>query len=229
MSAVVKSLYPDQFEENSTDSSEVRIFSPSESKTAISSSTFHSYIEPEKSESSESKQEFVFDDLVERMSATWGWEKQQIADEVIQRIASSKDKTSKALWAGHLILQSKGDNCIYDFAGILSRLGPAITRDCVFQALQQSHREQYTDDYWFAAVRALGFLCQRGHTDEFRSLIVMVSRNLSNIAMREAAVYALADIQDESAAARLNQMAEKDPSPIIREAAQESLEEIEAG
>ncbi|MFO7903224.1 MAG: HEAT repeat domain-containing protein [Planctomycetota bacterium] len=171
----------------------------------------------------------MFDDLVKRMLSAWGREKQRIANEVINRIASSEDKSSQAAWAGYLILQNGSANCIYDFVGILSRLGPSVIRDCVVQALQANGGTQYTtDDYWFALVRALGYLCRQGHTDEFLPLIMMMSRNPKSISIREAAVYALADIGDESANIRLKQMAEKDLSPIIREVAQESLEEVEA-
>lgn len=204
------------------------------SHSAPSSSTFdvdvvdewETYRPVEASDTSESSRAFAFEDLVQRMLTSGGREKQRLADEVLERIKlDDNSRSTRAAWACYLVLQSSKPGRLGDCIGILSRLGPTTLRECLLDAIE-NRPPTSDDDYWFALVRTLGHLCQQGHKEIFWPVIEVASR-LHFVTLREAAVYALADIGDEAARQRLQEISDNDTSLAIRDLAADCLEDVD--
>ena len=177
---------------------------------------------------------FAFEDLVQRMLASGGPAKQKAADEMINRIMIDEDRSTRATraaWASYLILQSAKPGRLADCVGILARLGPNVVRECILDAIVSrpsalDKQHAIAEDYWFAVVRSLGYLCKQGHTGTFRTTIEMAS-SFPVDSIREASVFALLDIGDKIAMERLSEIATSDPSRAVRETARECLEDAD--
>jgi len=172
-----------------------------------------------------------FDYLVSSMLTAGGRRKQRIADEVLDRIRGREDAATLAAWTAYMILGSPKPGRVDDCVGLFSRLGPNVVRDAMLDAFV--HRPPgpaveatWAEDYWFSLVRSLGLISRQGTPETFRSEIEVAARS-PVAAIREAAVHALADIADEKALDCLRDIATNDPSHLVRELAQEAIEEAQ--
>ncbi len=179
----------------------------------------------------ESPEPFILEDLVTDMLRACGRRKQRIANTVLDRIRSEEDAAKSAAWAAYMILASSTPGRIDDCVGLLSRLGPNVVANALRDAFVQrppqgANKTSYIEDYGFVLTRTLGLLSKQMGPETFRSEIQDAARS-SFAGVREAAVYAMADIGDAQAIRHLRNTAADDPSPIIRSLACEMLEEVE--
>jgi hypothetical protein len=209
----------------------VRARSTSTSTSQGTSSLTWTEENPYPSETSESSESFAFEDLVDRMLSSGGVFKQDIADEIVNRIQFDGRSHVRAAWACYLILQSAKPGRLDDCIGIMTRLGPGTVQECIRDAFVHQFRPDgpsgRTKDYWYVLIRTLGYLCRQGYTEAFRTIIELASQ-FPEPAIREAAVYSLTDIGDQDAIERLVEIAKSDSSSTIREVAADCLEDAAA-
>lgn len=174
----------------------------------------------------------ALEDLIDNMLSAAADAKQELASELVDRITIEDDKAARAAWAAYLILRSPKPGRLRDCVAILSRLGRHIVLGCILDA--SIHRpptpdaDPRTKDYWFALVRALGFLYRQQPDQLLMSMALDFSRDRCE-AIREAALDSLADMAGPEAETRIREIAENDSSPILRETASDIFDDLADG
>ena len=186
--------------------------------------------------STENCESTAVQDLVSTLLVSKGNRKQEIADEILQRIRISEDSAIQTAWTLYLILRSTKPGRVDDAIGLLSRLGPSIFVDAIMDAFMRrppfsgdrTNPDDYrlSDDYWYVLIRSLGPMIQQGESSLWTLLDIAI--RYPNPAIREAAVETLGEIDDERVVAKLEIVARDDTSVAVRRLAQEIIEELTA-
>jgi len=168
--------------------------------------------------------------MIRELLESGGQRKQDIADDLVGKIVCSGDTAPTwATWTAFSILRSTKPGRVDDCLGIFSRLSPTVIRDAIQDAWMRYRPDpenvDWVEDYWYVLIRSLGGIVKDWPSEQFTAIIDLASQ-VPLLGLREAAVLALGDIGDDDAVDGLRRIAAADRSPMIRQLAEEMLEEI---
>ena len=187
--------------------------------------------EPEDNTNTKSSGEVSLQQVISELLESGGRRKQDVADCVIAKISRSDESAPNwATWTAYRILHSPKPGRVDDCLGIFTRLSPTIVRDTLQDAFrrhppQETGQHNWTEDYWYVLIRSLGRIVGDWPSEQLRDIIELAS-HFPMVSIRESAILALGDIGDPAAVERLRMIAVEDSHPLLRDLAEEMLEDI---
>ncbi len=161
-----------------------------------------------------------FQGFVSRYHRAKACAKRRERNRIVSLIQTHYRPIERAEAMARYLARSSRPDALDDGIDVLARLSWR-TEQLVWDRYREGEIPGHEEDYWYILIRGLG-KCQP--SDLGKMLIRQLTRS-DRLAVREAAVEALADVGGSEAADRLVEIARTDPSPFIRGLARDRLED----
>lgn len=166
-----------------------------------------------------------FRQMAKQLPATGGRERDALREEIIRAISSPSLEEPQSTYIQAVLegfLSSKRPGRLDDAIEILPHAGAEFHR-FIMETRTVNPPETTDPDYWYVLIRASGRTPDGRQTDD----LIDWALNTGSRPLMEAAILALADRADDRSIARLRELANKCPSPFIRELVEEVLDDCE--